>query len=64
MLAFSNDIIHKWHFPSYNFTIEWILSKLLLQVEGVEKLSHIDNITMHLDVLDDTWTSRYHGIDW
>lgn len=51
----------KWHFPSYNFTVEWAVSVLLLKAKD---WADIKDIHVHLDVLDDSWTTRYHDFDY
>ncbi|OAY85582.1 Protein trichome birefringence-like 26 [Ananas comosus] len=48
-----------WHFPSHNFTLAAIWAPFLLKASD-----KVDNITVHLDVLESRWTSRYDDYDY
>ncbi|CAL9057511.1 unnamed protein product [Musa banksii] len=55
-----------WRFPSHNFTISLIWSPFLIKAEIFENddgESKSEN-RLHLDTLDDNWTSQYTSFDY
>ncbi|KAJ0962979.1 hypothetical protein J5N97_028101 [Dioscorea zingiberensis] len=56
----------RWHFRSHNFTLAIIWSPFLAKAETFENEDGISSsdIELHLDVLDEKWTSQYHNFDY
>lgn len=53
-----------WYFSSHNLTLALIWAPFLLKAE-IKNLGHSEyDIQLHLDALDDTWTSQYNKYDY
>ncbi|XP_074268061.1 protein trichome birefringence-like 25 isoform X2 [Silene latifolia] len=61
-----NKKASKWFFPSYNFTLQGFWTPYLIKAEinddsnGVAKT----DVKLHLDKLDNTWTTKYGDFDY
>ncbi|XP_038981284.1 protein trichome birefringence-like 26 isoform X2 [Phoenix dactylifera] len=53
-----------WYFSSHNFTLALIWAPFLLKAELKDSGNSNDYIQLHLDALDDTWTSQYGKHDY
>ncbi|KAL6624513.1 hypothetical protein ACP70R_031834 [Stipagrostis hirtigluma subsp. patula] len=56
----------RWHFESYNFTLSLIWTPFLIKSEVFENENgeSTSEIQLHLDTLDDIWTSQYESFDY
>ncbi|TYK04386.1 protein trichome birefringence-like 26 [Cucumis melo var. makuwa] len=56
----------KWHFPSHNFTLSVIWSPFLTKAAIFEDINGVSSseIKLHLDELDEKWTSPYKDLDY
>ncbi|KAG1346479.1 Protein trichome birefringence-like 25 [Cocos nucifera] len=53
-----------WYFSSHNFTLALIWAPFLLEAELKNSGHTKDGIQLHLDALDDAWTSQYGKHDY
>ena len=56
----------RWYFSSYNLTLSLIWSPLLVKADIIEGLDGglSDEIHLHLDVLDEEWSSQLKNFDY
>lgn len=56
----------RWHFPSHNFTLSVIWAPFLTKAAIFEDIDGVSSseIQLHLDVLDEEWTSQYKDLDY
>ncbi|KAH9610952.1 hypothetical protein KSS87_001142 [Heliosperma pusillum] len=61
-----NKKASKWFFPSYNFTLQGFWSPYLLQSEINDDINGVakTDVKIHLDKLDNTWTTSYSDFDY